>query len=104
MEDTRDEVRMKKKSLHLSKIIGMLIASLSIFAGCTTAETTPPPPQHEHDLSDWVMTKQVTCTEDGTLTRSCNSCEYSESIPVTKTGHDFHWSLCTKSHASLSFM
>ena len=42
MEDTRDEVRMKKKSLHLSKIIGMLIASLSIFAGCTTAETTPP--------------------------------------------------------------
>ncbi len=35
------------------------------------------------------MTKQVTCTEDGTLTRSCNNCEYSESIPVTKTGHDF---------------
>ena len=43
--------------------------------------------EHQHSFSEWEITIQPSCVENGQLTRSCNSCEFSESAPIVAIGH-----------------
>lgn len=41
-----------------------------------------------HIFTEWVVTKEPTCTENGVETRTCSKCGESESRPIPATGHD----------------
>ena len=53
----------------------------------STDESTEKPDEDvcEHSFSDWVITKQVTCKEDGELVRECGKCFIEERVSVPKT-------------------
>ena len=40
-----------------------------------------------HSFGSWTTSKSATCTADGTQTRKCTDCGYSESKTIAKTGH-----------------
>lgn len=40
-----------------------------------------------HTYGEYVDDKNVTCTEDGTMTRACSACGYKDSISVEALGH-----------------
>ncbi|MCL1831843.1 MAG: hypothetical protein FWG45_02895 [Oscillospiraceae bacterium] len=42
-----------------------------------------------HAMSAWTTTQNATCTRDGTRTRECNNCGYSESSAIVATGHNW---------------
>ena len=42
---------------------------------------------HEHQWSEWQVSKAATCTQDGINIRVCDDCGESQSIPVSATGH-----------------
>ena len=43
----------------------------------------------EHVWGGWTVTKEATCTEDGSRTHTCTSCNTSESEAITKLGHSY---------------
>lgn len=53
-----------------------------------------------HDFGEWVVTKDVTCTEDGVETRTCATCGYEETRPVAAPGHEpaTEWSSDASEH------
>ena len=46
-------------------------------------------PAGTHVWSDWTVTKEATCTEDGSKTRSCTSCGHPETEAIPAPGHDW---------------
>ena len=42
-----------------------------------------------HSFSEWVITKEATCTEDGSKTRTCSVCGTVETEVIAATGHSF---------------
>ena len=60
----------------------------------------------EHSWSDWTVTKEATCTEDGSKTRTCEKCQATETVVIEALGHDFaeaweydddnHWHVCSR--------
>lgn len=43
-----------------------------------------------HNWGDWTVTKEATCTEDGSKTRTClNGCGETETEVIAKTGHNY---------------
>lgn len=40
-----------------------------------------------HDLNDWTVIEEATCTEVGTKTRTCANCDYKETEVIAVTGH-----------------
>lgn len=61
---------------------GLGHAQMCVNEGCTATSTTTP-----CTFGDWTTTKQATCEEDGSKTRTCTVCgrEQTETIPAT--GH-----------------
>ena len=55
-----------------------------VFGGCT------------HEWSEWTVTKEASCTEQGTLERKCSLCETIESSVLSITDHDWVDTVCTK--------
>ncbi|MBP3659759.1 MAG: discoidin domain-containing protein, partial [Oscillospiraceae bacterium] len=47
-------------------------------------------PPHEHEWSDWTVTKEATCTEDGEQTRTCGTCGETETEVIPALGHDWN--------------
>lgn len=43
----------------------------------------------KHEFGEWAVTKPATCTEEGTLTRSCSSCDETETAPLPVVGHSY---------------
>lgn len=41
----------------------------------------------EHSFSDWTLTKEATCTEQGEKERFCNICGYKETMSIPATGN-----------------
>ena len=41
----------------------------------------------EHDWSEWTVTKEASCTEDGLKTRTCSICGETETEVIEATGH-----------------
>ena len=53
-------------------------------------------PAGTHVWSDWTVTKEATCTEDGSKTRSCTSCGHPETEAIPALGHNWgDWVLTT---------
>ena len=53
-------------------------------------------PAGEHVWGDWTVTKEATCTEDGSKTRSCTSCGHPETEAIPALGHNWgDWVLTT---------
>lgn len=42
-----------------------------------------------HDLGEWIIKTEATCTEDGEKERFCSRCDYSETETIDASGHDF---------------
>ena len=42
---------------------------------------------NEHDWSDWIVTTQATCSENGEETRTCNRCDATETRPIQGGNH-----------------
>lgn len=42
-----------------------------------------------HKFGDWTVTKEATCTEDGSKTRKCERCEHTEEAVLKAVGHEF---------------
>ena len=40
-----------------------------------------------HSMGEWVVTKEATCTTDGSEERKCNNCDHLETREVTALGH-----------------
>ena len=40
-----------------------------------------------HNYSDWVVTKEVTCTENGSKYRTCSICNKVETVEIVSEGH-----------------
>ena len=53
----------------------------------TPEQTTPQTPEvHEHTWTEWTITKEATCTENGTKERSCTACDFDEVDTIMATG------------------
>lgn len=48
-----------------------------------------------HDMGDWEVIREASCTEAGEKQRSCSRCGHSESEEIPATGHDFEDGYCT---------
>lgn len=46
-------------------------------------------PAGAHVWGEWTVTKEATCTEDGSKTRSCTSCGHPETEAIPAPGHDW---------------
>ncbi|WP_448915237.1 leucine-rich repeat protein, partial [Eubacterium ramulus] len=42
-----------------------------------------------HDLGEWTVSKEASCTESGEKVRKCSRCAYSETEEIEATGHDY---------------
>ena len=49
-----------------------------------------------HSMSDFVVTKQPTCTENGSKTSKCSRCDYYETQSIAATGHNYDNGVCTE--------
>ena len=59
---------------------------------CTKSETGG---DHTHDWGDWVVTLEPTCTKPGSKTRTCKSCDSTETVSIPATGHNYVNGKCT---------
>ena len=63
-------------------MIGILLCALvapTFFVGCG----------HTHKFTEWVQTKEPTCTQAGEMRRDCESCDFFETSPVQPLGHAY---------------
>ncbi len=49
-----------------------------------------------HDFSAWQTTKEATCTEKGSETRSCSRCHMNETCEIAALGHTLTAATCTE--------
>ena len=75
-----------KKLLCLT---ALLLAALCLFASCKKEE------KHEHKFTEWSVTKNPTCTEDGVKSRYCD-CGEKQTDAVPAKGHTFIDGVCTE--------
>ena len=59
---------------------------------CTKSETGG---DHTHDWGNWVVTLEPTCTKPGSKTRTCKSCDSTETVSIPATGHNYVNGKCT---------
>lgn len=55
----------------------MLLLVAVLFCAC----------MHEHEFGAWTTVKPATCTESGLKMKTCLTCEYEETMPLSATGH-----------------
>lgn len=79
-----------KKWFKVAMCALMVCALSSAFTGCINNSGTSWLNQLtcEHEWEDGVVTKEATCTEEGTLTKTCSKCEKVQTEKAPKTNHD----------------
>ena len=82
---------MKKnfKYKTIKRIAAALLAAIMLFGFSSCGEPEPVKPCTEHQYGEFKVTKEPTCTEDGTKERICSVCDYSEIWYIQATGHSF---------------
>ena len=69
---------IKKLLLFVAIFLTFVISMASCdFFGNNNAET-----EHVHTYSDWVVTKEASCSVDGIQTRICDSCDKTQTLPI----------------------
>ena len=76
---------MKKPGIVLLTMAAAALG-LAAFAACKDDETPPPPMEHTHAYSSWVVVDEPTCTEEGLRERTC-SCGEKETEAIAALGH-----------------
>lgn len=51
-------------------------------------------PKLGHNMSEYVVTKSATCTENGTEVSTCSRCTYSETKTISANGHSYSNGVC----------
>ena len=76
---------MKKQGIVL---LAMAAAALGLaaFAACKDDQTPPPPMEHTHAYSSWIVVDEPTCTKEGLRERTC-SCGEKETEQIAVLGH-----------------
>ena len=79
-----------KKWFKVAMCALMVCALSSAFTGCINNSGTSWLNQLtcEHEWEDGVVTKEATCTEEGTLTKTCEKCEKVKTEKTPKAEHD----------------
>ena len=81
-----------KKHLRLA----MALTAAMGLAVCGLALTACDGSGHTHDWNDWETKTAATCTTDGEQTRSCKTCDKTETKTIDKTGHAVgDWTITT---------
>lgn len=92
---------MKKTIIQI--ICGLLVVALAFGISWLIGKGIPPnadagPPtqiEHTHSFGDWQTTKEATCTEAGSETRTCE-CGYFEERELAALGHDYVDGVCSR--------
>lgn len=92
---------MKKTIIQI--ICCLLVVALAFGISWLIGKGIPPnadagPPtqvEHTHSFGDWQTTKEATCTEAGTETRTCE-CGYFEERALAALGHDYVSGKCSR--------
>ena len=71
-------------------LIMVMLVALLAFTACQ--ENTP---EHTHSFGEWSVTKNPTCTEDGTKARYCD-CGEKQNDTVPSIGHNFVDGICSE--------
>ena len=81
---------MKTQKRFLRSILCSLLVVLcvALLSACTFFNG----PMHE--LGEWKITKQPTCTETGEKTRVCKDCDLKETASIQALGHDWNEATC----------
>lgn len=73
------------KKIKLFKV-GAILIVLTILCLCVCACE----PQHVHKGS-WVINKEATCTEEGSKTFTCDSCDFTQTVTIPKASHSLDY-------------
>ena len=73
------------KRIFILTIASILMLSLLLLSGCDINKTTDGD-THAHAFGEWKVAKEATCTEDGSIARTC-SCGESEKETISAFGH-----------------
>ena len=88
--DGQEVKYVRLQSVEAVSDVSYVLASASeIRITGTKVEGGTVEPPHEHEWSDWTVTKEATCTEDGEQTRSCE-CGETETEVIPALGHDWN--------------
>ena len=66
----------------------LVVLCIVLFAACMFQEN------HTHEMGEWTITKNPTCTEDGEKIRLCEGCDQKETAPIQALGHDWQEATC----------
>ena len=78
---------MKKRKPLIS--LAVIITSL-LLSSCNESG------EHKHSFSEWRVSDEPTCTEEGREVRTCSGCRLMEGRPIPALGHDYGgWSIGT---------
>ena len=69
------------------KVFGIVL----VFALCTILVSLAGCDKHTHKFSEWVTTKEATCTEEGLKSRSCEGCEVIQQEAIPALNHSLTW-------------
>ena len=73
----------QKKFIVLFAVIMVLVLGVTVFAACNKK------PDHQHEYGDWVVTKEATCTEAGSRSKTCDGCGDVVTEELPALGHDY---------------
>ena len=73
----------KMKKIVLLFTLAFIILSM---ASCDLLRDYYDEYEHVHTYSDWVITKEASCFEEGIQTRICNNCDQTQTLPIS-AGH-----------------
>ena len=73
----------KMKKIVLLFTLAFIILSM---ASCDLFGDYDGEDEHVHTYSDWVITKEASCFEEGIQTRICNNCDKTQTLPIS-AGH-----------------
>ena len=58
---------------------------------------------HEHSYSDWLVEKEVTCTENGNKYKICSTCDKKINEEIIASGHNYLDGVCNSCGGNTSF-
>lgn len=65
----------------------LIFLSLAVAVVCCAALFSACNPHKEHTYGEWTVTKEATCTEKGSRTRTCTVCNEQQTEEIPLTGH-----------------
>ena len=70
----------------MKKAISLALAAIMLIVALASCGQTPPPPAHVHEYGAWSVSREATCTEEGSRARAC-TCGEVESEAIPASGH-----------------